>query len=239
MLQEYDYRHEDSTLLSNIDLYKIFNNYRVNKYIIGILLALKKTHLSEYKVLEAGGGNGDKTRMFTELRVKPKNCYGIDINEKAISLCQELSPSSMNFQVGSVLDMPYENKQFDIVLCSGLFSAVGGEPNIKKTSEEISRVMADDGVMFVIDINENFHNIYGTNKAVLDKNFTHFNSQNGELESLLKKEFKNVHHMHIFSADSYRVGEQAADVSKLSFIDSELDKGFEGSAYSMWVFNKR
>ena len=116
-MSTFEYTQDGSHILYAYDLYTLFNNYRRWKYIIGILLKLNKTQFSEYKILEPGCGGGDKLRFFTELRVKPENCYGIDINESSINLCKALSPGAMNFQVGSVFDMPFAECKFDIIMC--------------------------------------------------------------------------------------------------------------------------
>lgn len=186
----FEYAQDGSKPLNALDLYRLFNNYRVRKYIIGILLNLNKTQLSDYKILEPGCGGGDKLRFFTELRVKPENCYGLDISERAINLSKSLSPSTMNFQVGSVFDMPFEKNTFDIISCSGLFGCFNDDNDIRKISMEFKRVIKDNGVLFVLDINENFNITYGNCEAVMQKKLRSFDSKKGELEHLLSDEFR-------------------------------------------------
>ncbi len=236
-MTQYNYGYEDAALLNKADLYKTFNNYRINKFIIAMLLKLNKTNLPKYKVLEAGCGSGDKSRFLTELRVKPENCYGIDINESAIGICNELSNSAMSFVVGSVLDLPYEHNVFDIVICSGLMCCFKNDDDIRRVSEELYRVSQNGGVLIVIDINENFLQAYGQNPLVMAKGFRSFNTKTQELEKLLADNFDLCHQQPIFAADAYSVNQnQSAGVLHLPQIDFAIDNGDLGCAYSLWAF---
>lgn len=235
----FGYSQEGSQPLNMADLYRLFNNYRLGKYIIGILLNLNKTQLCDYKILEPGCGGGDKLRFFTELRVKPENCYGLDISEKAIDLCKSLSPSTMNFQVGSVFDMPFEKNTFDIIICSGLFDSFNDDSHIIEISKELQRVIKDDGILFAIDINENFNINYGASNAVMQKKLRFFDSKKGELEHLLSDEFSLVLKKYIFGADLYLFDGKYAQIAHLPAIDNQIDRGEGVCAYSLWTFSKK
>lgn len=236
-VNKFEYGHETSYRLNSSDLFKQFNNYRINKYITDMLLRLNKTDLVHYKVLEPGCGSGNKLRFFSELRVEPENCYGLDSSEVAIELCKKLSPVSMNFQVGSALDMPYDDNTFDLSVCSGLFGCFNEDEDVELLIAELHRVLKRNSVLFVIDLNENFKDMYANSEAVMAKNLRSYNSQNQELQKLLSDRFKNVSTIPIIASEVY--GNQAgnaAGVADLPYIDHRIDSGNWACAYSMWVF---
>lgn len=231
----FEYTQDGSCPLSGIDIYKLFNNYRLCKYIMAILVNLNKTELSEYKILEPGCGGGEKLRFFTELRAKPGNCYGFDISEKAINLCKSLSPNTMNFQVGSVFDMSFGNNTFDIIICSGFLDCFNDDNDIKRISKILNEVIKDDGILFVIDINENFV----MNEVALERRLRSFNSKKGELEQLLSGEFNSFHKMYIFGAEIYKKNDGTlAQILDLPTLDNLMDLQDSSCAYSLWTFLK-
>ena len=178
-------------------------------------------------------------RFFTELRVKPENCYGLDISEIAINLCKSLSPNTMNFQVCSVLNMPFENNMFDIILCSGLFDCFNDDNDIRKISKEFKRVIKDDGVVLVIDINENFNQVYGKNEVVMQKNLRSFDSKKGELDHLLSEEFNLLYQkMYIFGPAIYTVNDSPAQLPHLPLFDFKMDREEFACPYNLWAFLK-
>jgi len=236
----YKYGNEDSGTLQRRDLFKVFNNYRINKNIIEILLQLDKIDTPNYQLLEAGCGGGDKLRFFTELNFKPENCYGIDINEEAIDQCKKLSHKNINVQLGSVLGMPYEKGQFDIVLCSGLFCCFQENEDIKKLSSELARVMSDDGLLFIIDVNENFNSVYSSNEAVMKKNFRYFNTVPNELQELLRHDFDLMIQIPVFGSDSYKTSNgEYLKAEHLHHVDTAIDEGKLSCAYNLSVYSIR
>ncbi|MDT0604551.1 class I SAM-dependent methyltransferase [Thalassotalea castellviae] len=239
-MKTFKYHHEDPVPLSKADLFKLFNDNRVYKFIIELLVSLGKTDLPQCKVLEPGCGNGSKLRFFSEFRVPPENCYGLEISEKAIEICQKWSPAAMNFDVGSVMDMHYEDNFFDLIICSGLFDCFNEDKDIGKVSKELSRVLKNDGIVFILDINENFNNYYRNNPAVMAKNLRPFNSQTGELEALLENEFTVVSRVPSFVVENYFNSDgEYASVYDLPSIDAKIDKEEIKCAYTLWTFFKK
>ncbi len=232
----FTYGHEESRSLDAIDLYRCFNNYRIWKYIIAALLVLNKTQLSEYKILEPGCGGGEKLRFLTELRAKPENCYGLDTSKRAIDLCKYLSPSTMNFQVGSVFDLAFENNTFDIIICSGLFCCFNDDNDIKRISKALKRVIKDDGIFFIVDINENFPIIYEKIEVTMQKKLRYFDCKKGELEHLLSNDFDLFRQSYIFGQEGYYVSGDFAQLVHLPLIDNKMDREEYVCAYSLWSF---
>ena len=235
----YRYSLEGSTPLHKTDLFRLFNNYRVYKYIIELLVDLGITDLNSYKILEPGCGDGNKLRFFTELRALPENCYGLEISDASIELCKQLSPAAMNFVQGSALDMPFEQDFFDIILCSGLFGCFNNEQDIRKISSELNRVLKRSGILFVLDLNENFNDIYSSNPYVMEKGFNTFDSTAGELESLLQ-EFTVISIIPAFACENYgRFDRTPAQVTDLPRIDAAIDNGDRKCGYTLWTFFKK
>lgn len=125
-MQTYVHGFEEQQPLSSVDFFRQFNNNRIYKNIIGTLLKLNKTDVKDYKVLEPGCGPGNKLRFFTDIGV------------------------------ASALDMPYEDDSFDIILCSGLLACFDKDEDFVKFTGELKRLLKKDGVLFIVDINENY-----------------------------------------------------------------------------------
>jgi ubiquinone/menaquinone biosynthesis C-methylase UbiE len=239
-MKTFRYGHDADALLSESDLFVLFNNYRVYKYLIGILVALGKIDFPSYKILEPGCGSGSKLRFLTECRAKPENCYGLEMSTFAVELCKSLSPAVMNFQQGSALAMPYDDDEFDIVICSGLFGCFNVDQDVERLSAEIDRVLKRDGILVVIDINENFNNFYANTPAVMAKTLRTFDSKNGELEGLLEDKFTVVSRLPAFVIDNYLKEDLSpSDVTDLPIIDKGIDDGSIDCAYTLWVFFKK
>ncbi len=235
----YRYTLEGDMPLGKSDLFRLFNNYRVYKYIIELLVDLDITDLSNYRILEPGCGDGNKLRFFTELRAKPENCYGLEISSNSVDLCKSLSPNKMQFIQGSALDMPFEDEFFDIVLCSGLFGCFNNENDIRVISSELSRVLKKSGILFVLDLNENFNSIYSGNAHVMAKGFNTFDSKGGELEALLE-EFTVISIIPAFACEHYgRFDRTPAQVIDLPRIDASIDAGERLCGYTLWTFFKK
>lgn len=237
----FNYEHQIKRPLGREDFFRLFNNNRVYKYLLELLIQLDKTHFENYKVFEPGCGSGSKLRFFSEYRIKPENCYGLETSEAAIEICRHRSPASMNFTLGSVMEIPHEDNMFDIILCSGLFDCFNKDEDVKRVSKELERVMKPDGILFVIDINENFNKLYGSNPYVMKKNLRPYNSKNGELENLLIDEFTIVSRLPMFIAENYGKVDgtsEYADVTDLPTLDIAIDRGALEATYTLWTFFK-
>ncbi len=236
----FEYGQDGSLPVGLADLYRLFNNYRVWKYMIGMMIMLGKTELSTYKILEAGCAGGEKLRFFSELRTRPENCYGFDISEKAIDICKRMSPQSMNFQVASILEIPFENSMFDIVLCSNVFDCFSSDADLLKISDELWRVIKFNGALFVLDINKHFETVFATNEHVKAKGLRVFDTRNNELENLLYLRFSAFRRQDVFASEIYaEPNGQLSDIDKLPEIDLRLDTGVIPCAYTLYSFTPK
>lgn len=97
-------------------------------------------------ILDVGCANGTLLSMLHETR--DFNGFGLDISPEMIKIAQQNHPD-FNFQVGSAQALPYENQQFDLVICSASFHHF---PNPLTFLEEAKRVLKDNGRLVIAEI---------------------------------------------------------------------------------------
>lgn len=229
------------------DIYGLFNNYRVWRYLIGMLMMLGKVELSSCRILDACCGTGGNLNFFTRLRANPKNCHGFDSNEEVIALCKSLNPSSMNFWVGSPFDIPHEKDTFDIILCMNFLSRFQNDADVRRISEELRRVMRPDGVLLVLDPNEFFPNVCnGAEYERFRKDKRMFNTAKGEMEILLSPRFALFKRVNAFSSDIYYITHKyavsphhPADIADISLLDQAMDLGWYPCGYTLYSFTPK
>ncbi|XZF13294.1 class I SAM-dependent methyltransferase [Chitinophagaceae bacterium MMS25-I14] len=98
-------------------------------------------------VLDAGCGTGDLLKEMKQAGFG--KLYGIDISDSMISIAKDncrdgVNEGRINLQVGSVLELPFENDKFDIVICSGLVEYLSDDAGWTK---EVKRVLKKDGIL--------------------------------------------------------------------------------------------
>ena len=94
------------------------------------------------KCLDAGCGSG---RYSVALAIHgAKNIEAIDISEIGLVEARKRAKefSQINFQQASVLNIPFEDKTFDLVWCAGV---IHHTINFEKGISEVSRVVKDNG----------------------------------------------------------------------------------------------
>jgi ubiquinone/menaquinone biosynthesis C-methylase UbiE len=97
---------------------------------------LKDFIKSDYKLLDVGCGTGISTGFF-----KVKKKYGIDPSKELIKIAIKNYPP-YEFKVGSAENLPYMNKQFDVIVS---VTAIQNFDDIIKGLDEIKRVCKDKG----------------------------------------------------------------------------------------------
>ena len=110
-------------------------------------LALRAGH----NVLDVGCGTGDFLRLLAPI-VSPGAAVGVDLSETMIAEARQRSAENvdnLSFQVGSVLDLPFQDASFDRVLATQLLLHV---PDPRKALVEIKRVLAPSGVISITEI---------------------------------------------------------------------------------------
>jgi len=87
------------------------------------------------KILEVGANVGDQLNCLQVMGYK--DLHGIEINKYALELAKKRT-KDIDFVLGSALDMPFEDGEFDLVYTSGVLIHISPE-NIKKVLSEIHR----------------------------------------------------------------------------------------------------
>lgn len=119
--------------------------YHMEKH---ILRCLDKINFKEKKVLEIGLGEGADAEQIIK---RGAIWSGLDLTPESVERVQtrfslRLLPYQ-SIKQGSVLDIPYEDKSFDIVFSHGVLHHV---PDILKAQLEIKRVLKQDGELIVM-----------------------------------------------------------------------------------------
>lgn len=98
--------------------------------------------------LDLGCGLGRHSILFG------KNDFNVscfDISEDAINRTKEWAEKEklhFNYKVGDMLELPYENEQFDCILCRNVISHTDTE-GMKKVINEIYRILRKDGECYL------------------------------------------------------------------------------------------
>lgn len=166
---------------------KLINNHLRDGYSDYNLLFLKRyvNNLNtNYKILDVGCGHYRNLYLFYKIGFK--NLYGID------KLVPDPSEKPKNFKVsftqGDILEgLPYQDKEFEIVLCNFVLMFIKSEC-LFQVLDELLRVAGD---FCIIETQRQFYK--GANSQIKDYKFKdiikHIES-NGEFEILDKKIYK-------------------------------------------------
>ncbi len=101
----------------------------------------RKAKSKDIKILDAGCGTGGLLTCFQDFQI-----HGIDRSFKAVSYCRKRNLSRV--EQASVLDIPFSENQFDIILCTDVLSYLENE-EIKKALNEFYRILKKDGILLI------------------------------------------------------------------------------------------
>jgi ubiquinone/menaquinone biosynthesis C-methylase UbiE len=129
-----------------------------------------------FRVLDIGCGTGELVVKLKDYR-NDMSIHGIDMSTEMISIAKSKveGGGNVNFQVGDVEKMPYDNNYFDCITCSHSFHHY---PDKRKAIQEMFRVLKDKGKVMIID---------GCKDGILGKFIFDF---------LVQKHEVDVHHLH-------------------------------------------
>ena len=130
------------------------------------------------RVLDVGCGTGE---LALRLRRSKNNIYtcGVDISLEMVDIAKAKAKShgydDIEFKVGDVAHMPYDDNYFDCITCSHSFHHY---PLKKKAMREMFRVLKNNGKVMIID---------GYKDDILGKFIFDF---------IVKRHEGDVHHLH-------------------------------------------
>jgi ubiquinone/menaquinone biosynthesis C-methylase UbiE len=156
-------------------------HYRNLEHLHRYALALE--YVENKIVLDIASGEGYGTNLLSK---KAKMVYGVDISEEAINHAQEkYDRNNIEFKVGSVINIPFEENKFDVVVS---FETIEHLTEQEQMLSEIKRVLKKDGILILsspdreIYASRSVGNIYHLKELTLK-----------ELLDLLKVQFKNIY----------------------------------------------
>ena len=125
-------------------------NEEFAKFIRDLVLSLRCL-----SVLEVGCNAGNDLKLFTS----NIDVNGLDSNEKIVEIAKKRNPH-VNFKVGTVTKLPYDNSSIDLIFTHGFFNYLD-DGQIEDGIKEIFRVSKK----YIVNCE-----IYGTNNVIDEKN---------------------------------------------------------------------
>lgn len=154
--------HMDEDQLIRSEMEKIAPSYDayMKKITLGREHLLRETtvNLAQVKpgesILEIGCGTGTLTLAAKRKAGASGKAFGIDIIPGMIKISQEKAAQAnenIQFQIGSIDNIPFPENQFDVVMCSFMIFHMS-ENTRRKGIAEIYRVLKPGGRLLVLDL---------------------------------------------------------------------------------------
>jgi ubiquinone/menaquinone biosynthesis C-methylase UbiE len=96
-------------------------------------------------LLEVGCGTGVLARQATTIVLPDGSVTGLDLSESMLSVARRKCPGAV-FQQGNVMDLPFENESFDVVIASFVLMFVPDQP---RAIREMWRVLKPGGRLVI------------------------------------------------------------------------------------------
>lgn len=102
-----------------------------------------------FRILDIGCGTGEFALKLKGRR-RDINISGVDISSEMINVAKKKArfTRDIDFRIGDVEDMPYDNNIFDYITCAHSFHHY---PDKGKAVREMFRVLKNDGKVMIID----------------------------------------------------------------------------------------
>lgn len=141
------------SILVNKTPYNFVGIFRDHLYLEQVFNKLIESgkDISSIKILDLGCGEGKILRSFINWKAQPENLFGIDVSPFIIDHAKTLSSPKINFAVGTLDQMPFENEQFDVILSRGVLQHITDKPTMNKVAYEIQRLLKPDGTMIFFE----------------------------------------------------------------------------------------
>jgi len=103
---------------------------------------------SKTLVLDIGCGPGTFSNLLAK---RGFLVQGIDVVPEAIDIAKERSANQkINYQVGNIYSLPFPDKNFDIIICLGVFQTLDNE---KAALKEIKKKLKPSGLLIITTLN--------------------------------------------------------------------------------------
>ncbi|MFL0581105.1 glycosyltransferase [Solibacillus silvestris] len=173
-------------------------------------------------VLDAACGEGYGTNMLSEYALK---VYGLDIDKETIEHAKKkYTKSNIEYQQGSIEELPFPNDYFDVVVSFETIEHVSGDIQAKFL-KEIKRVLKADGTLIMSTPNKKIYSDYRNYKNPFHvKEF-----YKDEYYTFLKSAFKEVKFYYQYRENVFLLtGEDSDNIEtlKLNTKTSENSKYF-------------
>jgi ubiquinone/menaquinone biosynthesis C-methylase UbiE len=140
------------------DYNKIAEHFSQTRYAPWSEFELFKQYIKTgQKVLDLGCGNG--RLFFSYLKDFKVEYYGVDNSEKLIEIARKrifnfqfsiFNKFSMpNFQIGEMTELPYQDNQFDVIICIATFHHLPTKNLRLKTLSEVYRILTPGGYLLM------------------------------------------------------------------------------------------
>ncbi len=100
--------------------------------------------LTGKRIIEAGCGYGEKTRLLVELGAEPENIHGFDLDPEAVTRARS-TIAGPEFTVADARALPYPDAYFDVAVLFLYMSVLDPEEIRPAAAGEIRRVLRRDG----------------------------------------------------------------------------------------------
>ena len=123
--------------------------------------------------LEVGFGNGGWLTELIGWGVSESNLHGIELNSGRANRARQILPVA-DLRIGDAVELPWENRTFQLVVASTLFTSVLDNEVRRLIADEIVRVLAPGGALLWYDFaynNPRNPNVRGIGRAEIKELF--------------------------------------------------------------------
>ncbi len=114
------------------------------------------TAVQKGTVLDIGCGTGELLQQLQQLNSRLE-LHGLDLSKEMLARAKEKLPSSIKLREGDVINIPFDDNTFDVVVSTEAFHHY---PNQHKAMQEITRVAKHGGRIIIVDVNFFFRPIH-------------------------------------------------------------------------------
>jgi SAM-dependent methyltransferase len=166
---------------------------------------------SNSKILDIGCGNGKYMNYRNDLNIK-----GIDISIKLVEICQ-----NKGFDVikASMTDIPFDDNNFDGIICIASYHHLNNDDDRKKTLDEIYRILKPGGTALI--------EVWGVEQTLPNKNAENFKKNN----NLVKWTSVKTGDIYYRYYNIYSEGDLENEIIKLKPEFNIVDNGYEKGNY--------